>query len=139
DETITDNKPFKDLALGLAAKGIASLRYDKRTYTYKPKDLPELRSMTMKEETVDDAVSALNLAKVQKEINPKKVYLLGHSQGAMAAPRIAKSAPFVAGIIMMAGNARSFEDVILDQMKYVVPLQLPKQKADSILRVVNAQ
>ncbi|MDZ7606573.1 MAG: hypothetical protein U5K79_13515 [Cyclobacteriaceae bacterium] len=34
DETIGPNKPFRDIAYGLAEKGIASLRYDKRTFVY---------------------------------------------------------------------------------------------------------
>jgi dienelactone hydrolase len=139
DETIKDNKPFKDLALGLAAKGIATLRYDKRTFVYGFKSAPDPKMITMKEETIDDAVSALKLAKEQKEIDPKKVFLLGHSQGAMTAPRIAKEAPFIAGIIMMAGNARSFEDVIAEQMAFLLPQQMQKKQADSALQVVNTQ
>jgi hypothetical protein len=139
DETIGSNKPFRDLALGLAAKGIATLRYDKRTFAYGIKSAPDPAKITLKEETVDDAVSALRLAKTFKEIDANKIFLLGHSLGAIAAPRIAKEAQFIAGIIFMAGNARSFEDVILDQMAYILPLQAPKPQADSILHVVTEQ
>ncbi|MFI5262955.1 MAG: alpha/beta fold hydrolase [Candidatus Kapaibacterium sp.] len=139
DETIGYNKPFKDLAYGLAAKGIATLRYDKRTFAYGIKSAPDPKKITLKEETVDDAESALRLAKTFKEIDANKIFLLGHSLGAIAAPRIAKAAPFIAGIIFMAGNARPFEDVILDQMAYILPLQAPKKQADSILQEVTAQ
>src|ERR1051325_843586 len=97
---------------------------------------PDPKRITMKEETVDDAVSALKLARDQKEIDPKKVFLIGHSQGAMAAPRIAKETPFLAGIIMMAGNARSFEDVIADQMAFLLPMQMQKKQSDSVLLLV---
>ncbi len=134
DETIGLNKPFKDLALGLASKGIATLRYDKRTYAYGAKSAPDPKLITLKEETVDDAVSALHLAQTIKEIDAKKIYLLGHSLGAMAAPRIASQTLFIAGVILMAGNARPFEDVLLDQMSFVIPMQVPvKKQADSIL------
>jgi fermentation-respiration switch protein FrsA (DUF1100 family) len=139
DETILTNKPFKDLALGLAAKGIATLRYDKRTFIYGIKSASNPKLVTLKEETVDDAVTALNLAKTFKEIDPKKIYLLGHSLGAVAAPRIAKETSFIAGIIFMAGNARSFEDVIADQMAFVLPLQVSKKQADSLLEVLKPQ
>jgi len=139
DETIKDNKPFKDLAYGLAANGIATLRYDKRTYIYGIKSAADPTKLTVKEETVDDAVSALKLAQTFKEIDPKKIFLLGHSLGAMCAPRIAKAEPFVAGIIMMAGNARPFEDLLAEQMAYVLPLQMPKKKADSLIAIVNKQ
>ncbi len=138
DETIKDNKPFKDLALGLASKGIASIRYDKRTFTYGVKSAADPKLITLKDETVDDAVSALRLAQTIKEADPKKIFLIGHSLGAMAAPRIAKQTPFVAGVICMAGNSRPFEDVILDQMKYLVPMQVPKKQADSILNDIIA-
>jgi hypothetical protein len=57
----------------------------------------------------------------------------------MAAPRIAKEAPFVAGIIMMAGNARSFEDVIAEQMAFLLPQQMPKKQADSVMQIVSTQ
>ncbi|MEP7236177.1 MAG: alpha/beta fold hydrolase, partial [Ignavibacteriota bacterium] len=139
DESIGDNKPFKDLALGLAAKGIATIRYDKRTFVYGIKSSPDPKKITLQEETVDDAVSALTLARNFKELDQNKIFLLGHSLGAVAAPRIVKETPFVAGIIYMAGNSRSFEDVILDQMAFILPLEAPKQQADSILQEVTAQ
>ena len=139
DETIGMNKPFKDIALGLASKGIATLRYDKRTFVYGVKSAPNPKLITLKEETVDDAVSALHLAQTVKEIDIKKIYLLGHSLGAVAAPRIAKETPFVAGVIFMAGNARPFEDVIADQMAFVLPLQLPKKQSDSVQSALTKQ
>lgn len=139
DETINLNKPFKDLALGLASKGIASLRYDKRTYIYGAKSADDPRMITLKEETVDDAVSAFRLAQTFKEIDKKKIFILGHSLGAIAAPRIAKETPKAAGLIFMAGNARPFEEVIAAQMEYVLPLQLPKKQADSLLELVMRQ
>ncbi|MEI8135184.1 MAG: alpha/beta fold hydrolase [bacterium] len=139
DETIKDNKPFADLAYGLATMGIASIRYDKRTFIYGAKSSSTPATITLQSETVDDAVSALKLAQKIKEIDPKQIYLLGHSQGALCAPRIAKATPFIAGIIMLAGNARAFEDVIADQMAFLLPQQLPKKQADSVMEVVNKQ
>src|SRR5512138_169044 len=64
DETMGPNKPFKDLAWGLATRGIAVLRYDKRSKVYRSKILgdPKLEAaMTVKEETIDDAVAAAAL------------------------------------------------------------------------------
>ncbi len=139
DETIGLNKPFKDLALGLATKGIATLRYDKRTFVYGVKSAPNPKLLTLKEETVDDAVSALHLVQSLKEVDQKKIYVLGHSLGAVAAPRIAKETPFVAGLILMAGNARAFEDVVTDQMAYVLPQQIPKKQSDSLLGILAKQ
>jgi hypothetical protein len=59
DETIMANKPFRDLAWGLATKGIAVLRYEKRTKEHATKFVgANLSHLTAKEETIDDAVSA---------------------------------------------------------------------------------
>lgn len=116
DETIGPNKPFKDLAAGLAAKGVATLRYVKRTMVY-----PGLftKTFTVKEEVTDDALSAIALARSLPEVNKSQIYLLGHSLGGMLAPRIAGLAPDLAGIILAAAPARKFADVISDQNKYL--------------------
>jgi uncharacterized protein len=50
-------KPFRDLALGLAPRGIAALRYEKRTQQYAGK-LDGLANFTVKEESIDDALAA---------------------------------------------------------------------------------
>src|SRR5205823_4382224 len=85
DETFGPNKPFRDLAWGLAARGIAVLRYDKRSKIH-----PEQfrGNFTVKEETVDDALAAVNLLHKASRINPKRIYVLGHSLGGMLIPRL---------------------------------------------------
>ena len=87
DEKVMKLTPFKDLAEGLAERGIASLRYDKRTFAH-PLKFGRLESPTVKEETIDDAVLAVRMLKRDPRIDAGRVYLLGHSMGAMLAPRI---------------------------------------------------
>ncbi|HXI00509.1 MAG TPA: alpha/beta fold hydrolase [Sphingobacteriaceae bacterium] len=116
DESIGPNKPFKDLALGLAAKGIATIRYVKRTRVY-PGEFN--KAFTLKEEVTDDALAAIALAKTITGVNKKQIYVLGHSLGGMLAPKLASLAPDVNGIIMAAAPARKFTDVISDQNKYM--------------------
>ena len=119
DETIGANKPFKDLAHGLAELGIASIRYDKRSLV-NPSSLMEIGDRSMLDAVVtDDALAAVELAKTIQNINPNKVFVLGHSLGAMMAPRIAQKNLEIKGIIMMAGNARPLEDLVYDQYKYL--------------------
>lgn len=113
DESIGPNKPFKDLAIGLASLGIASLRYDKRTFVYKEQD----DFITPEQETIEDARSAVNLALQTNGVS--SVFILGHSLGAYLLPRIATGQKNLEGIIMMAGNARPLEDLILEQMDYL--------------------
>jgi dienelactone hydrolase len=134
DETIGPNKTFRDLAWGLASRGIAVLRYDKRTYMHAKQFTPEIvEKLTAKEEVIDDALLAIELMRRTKDIDPKKVVMLGHSLGATLAPRIGKQDPEIAGIIIMAGITRSLEDTILDQFTYLYSLagtMTDEQKAE---------
>jgi dienelactone hydrolase len=118
DETLGPNKPFKDLALGLASRGIAVLRYDKRTKVYGAK-MAGLAGMTVKEEAVDDAVAAATMLRSQPRIDPARVFVLGHSLGGMLVPRIAAADSKLAGAIVMAGAARPLERAILEQTTYL--------------------
>lgn len=119
DQTVGAVKPFKDLALGLASKGIASIRYVKRTLVY-PNEYAG--AFTVKEETINDAISAINLAKTTAEIDKKQIYVYGLSLGGMLAPRIATLAPDIKGIILAAAPARKFTDMIVYQNKYMFGL-----------------
>jgi len=134
DETIGPNKTFRDLAWGLASKGIAVLRYDKRTFIHAKQFTPEIvEKLTVKEEVIDDALLAIELMRRTKDIDPKKVFMLGHSLGATLAPRIGKQDPEIAGLIIMAGITRSLEDTILDQFTYLYSLagtMTDEQKAE---------
>ncbi|HEY0772389.1 MAG TPA: alpha/beta fold hydrolase, partial [Sphingobacteriaceae bacterium] len=115
DETVGPNKPFKDLAMGLAAKGIATIRYVKRTRVY-PGEFA--KAFTLKEEVTDDALAAIALARTLPGINKKQIYVLGHSLGGMVAPKLATQAPDLNGIILAAAPARKFTDVIIEQNKF---------------------
>ena len=116
DETVGPNKPFKDLAVGLAAKGIASIRYVKRSKIY-PNEFTKI--FTAKEEVLDDALAAIEIAKSTPGINKAQIFLMGHSLGGMLAPRIAALSPDLAGIILAAAPARKLSDVIAEQNKYL--------------------
>jgi dienelactone hydrolase len=134
DETIGPNKIFRDLAWGLASQGVAVLRYDKRTLIYAKKFTPDqVAEMTVKGEVIDDALLSIKLMRQTEGINPKRVFLLGHSLGATVAPRIAGQDHDLAGLIIMAGITRPLEDTILDQFTYLYNLEgkmTEQQKAD---------
>lgn len=119
DETIGANKPFKDLAIGLAAKGIATLRYVKRTLLY-PAEFT--KSFTTKEEVTDDALVAIATAKAVKGVDSKNIYLFGHSLGGMLAPQMATLAPELNGIVLAAAPARKLTSIIIEQNKYFFDL-----------------
>ena len=125
DETLPPNKPFRDLAWGLASQGIAVLRYEKRTRVYADRMKGELDTLTVKEETIDDALEAVAFLRARPELNAQQVFVLGHSLGGYLAPRIGAADPQIRGLIILAGSARPFEDVLLDQMNYVLSLTVP--------------
>ncbi len=119
NETIGPNRPFQDLAWGLASRGIAVLRYDKRTFVYPKQTQAESATFTVQQESVDDALQAAKLVRSMPEIDSQRIYVLGHSLGGYVAPRIGQQDLSLAGLIMLAGGTRPLEDVILDQVTYL--------------------
>jgi dienelactone hydrolase len=118
DESVGPNKPFRDLAEGLASRGIAVLRYDKRTRVHAGR-VAGLRDFTVKDEVVDDAVAAVKKLRDTRGIRADRIFVLGHSLGGMLAPRIAAADPSIAGLIVMAGAVKSLEQAIVDQTRYL--------------------
>jgi hypothetical protein len=110
--------PFRDLAWGLASRGVAVLRYEKRTREHGSK-LGEVKDFTVQQETVDDALAAAELLRHTEGIDPRRVFVLGHSLGGMMIPRIGQRDPRLAGLIVMAGAAKPLEDIILEQVSYL--------------------
>jgi dienelactone hydrolase len=132
DEKVLKLTPFKDLAEGLAKRGIASLRYDKRTFAHGRKCARQ-KDITVREETIDDALAALDLLKSDPRIDPERIYILGHSMGAMLAPRIGAAWGCARGLIMMAGTPFRLEDIVLRQLKQ-------GQSGNPLMRLIlNAQ
>ena len=122
DETVGPNKPFLDLAGGLSSRGIAVLRYEKRTKAHAPA-MSELKDrLTVNEETVEDVHLALEFLQHRSDVDQDHIFVLGHSLGAMMVPRIALRDTISAGFIIMAGATRPLEDLILEQVMYIADL-----------------
>ena len=115
DEQIYKLTPFKDLAEGLAERGIASIRYDKRTLAHARK-MRKL-SITVREETIDDAILAADLLRSDPRIDPDAVFIAGHSMGAMLAPRIDAEGGRFRGLVLMAGTPFRLEEIVVRQLR----------------------
>jgi dienelactone hydrolase len=137
DETLGPNKPFRDIAWGLADRGIAVLRYEKRTRQYAAK-MAGNNNLTVREETIDDALAAVALLRRREGIDQKRVFVLGHSLGGTLAPRIAAEDKSLAGIIILAGATRPLQDVAREQLAYLASLTPngsdPEQGLQMLLR-----
>lgn len=123
NETIGPNMPFRDLAWGLGARGVAVLRYEKRTRHYQQRlSSGGTDGFTVEDESVDDAVAALELLRRSEGIDHTRLVVLGHSLGGMLAPRIGRREPGLAGLVLLAGSARQLEEMILEQVHYLAGL-----------------
>lgn len=140
DGSIGPNKMYKDIAWGLASNGIAVFRYEKRTKTYGIMMMGnrDAERMTVEQETVEDALLAIEKLSSHKNIDRKKIFVIGHSQGGMMAPLIANKSKRLAGIIMIAANARPLQELLVEQVEYINKLQAnnsgSREKADMIIR-----
>jgi dienelactone hydrolase len=115
DETIGPNKPFKDIAESLAQKGVACLRYDKRTRAY-PK-LPDADKITVEDEVIEDALAALQILAAQPEVRRDGIFVVGHSLGAQLAPEIGARSRAVAGLVLLAPPGRKLTDMVIEQLQ----------------------
>lgn len=123
DETIGVNVPFRDLAQGLASAGIATLRYEKRTREHAADLAAEAATITVREETTDDAIAAVQLLRATPGVNPGRVFVAGHSLGGYLAPRIAaEMGEPPAGIALLAANSSPLEELILAQVEHLATL-----------------
>ena len=131
DETVGSTKMFRDLAWKLAQNGIAVLRYDKRTFAHGSKITPEMQALfTVREETVDDALLAGRLLASDSRIDSTKIFLAGHSLGAMLGPRIvSESSGLYAGMVLISGTPLPLTDIIIDQNNDALSKLTEEQRA----------
>ena len=113
-------KLLRDVAWGLATQGIAVLRYENRQADH---DVPD-DEYTLDDVVVDDAVAALDALADADVVDDDARFVAGHSQGGMAAPRIAARHGDVAGVVNLDGLPRSILDPEdADVIKYEFDLE----------------
>jgi dienelactone hydrolase len=133
DETVGGIKPFRDIAWGLASQGIAVLRYEKRSRTYgeRMSKLP----VTVKEETIDDVLHALEFLRDNDAVDKRRIVILGHSLGGYLAPRIAAQSKVpVAGLVIMSGPTRPIPDLVDEQVDYLVAAGVTTEEAGAPMK-----
>jgi pimeloyl-ACP methyl ester carboxylesterase len=137
DETLGPNKPLKDLAWGLATRGVAVVRFDKITLA-SPEHLqatPE--SVTVTEEYAPQVLAAIGLLAEQPAVGAGRVVLIGHSLGGTVAPRIAATEPNVTGLVLLAAGAQPLHWAIVRQLRYLAALSPAAASAQTVERATE--
>lgn len=116
DSTIGFNKPFRDLAYGLAQQGFAVLRYDKITYTYGQAFTQKYgTAATVEEESILDAANAVRWLEQQDLVANDAIYVLGMSLGGTLLSSIGEECPDIAGYISLGGTPLPLWKISLEQ------------------------
>ncbi len=138
DESIYMNKPFKDIAIGLAEQGVASFRYNKRSYLYY-EELQSDTTFTIKDDIVEDAVAAAKWITNISTINSEKVFILGHSTGGYVTPQIAQELDHTAGYILLAAPATHIRNQILSIYEAITMENgsVSKKEQDTLNKIKN--
>ena len=115
DEELLGHKPFLVLSDYLTKNGIAVLRYDDRGTALSKGDFKAATSADF----ATDVESAIRYLKTRKEINKKKIGLMGHSEGGLIAPMVANKSEDVAFIVLLAGTGLQGDKILLLQQKLI--------------------
>ena len=116
------NKAYKDLAWGLASRGVVVLRVNKRTFQFGPQAFPNNSAelFTFSDEYTNDALSALALLGGYDFVDAERLLLAGHSLGGEVAPHIAQLAGnVVKGLVLLAATPQSLPDLLPWQYYYL--------------------
>ena len=134
DETIFENKPFKDIAESLYKRGIASYRFDKKTFS-NPESFND--NSTIDEEVTIDIINIINYFKNDNQFSNYEIIILRHSLGAYLTPRIINKSNKVSKAIMLAGNARSLDKLIIEQYNYLYELNSTEDLKSELGKLKN--
>ncbi len=137
DETSGSNKPLKDLAWGLASRGVAVARFDKVSFAH-ASQVADAPNFTMTDEYVPHAVAAVHLLQSQENVDPARVFVLGHSMGGKVAPRIAAAEPSVAGLVLLAADAEPMQHAAIRVARYLAALN-PGPDAEAAVKEITRQ
>lgn len=119
-QNLKDYKPFRQIAEHLAARGIAVLRVDDRGVG----DSTGLETLdkTTTFDFADDVRAQVAYLRTRRELDPKRIAIVGHSEGGVIAPLVAASDPQIAAIVLLAGTGKRGDAVLLYQMNRPIEL-----------------
>ncbi|WP_433193648.1 serine aminopeptidase domain-containing protein [Nocardia sp. CA-107356] len=136
DVTVGPNKPFKDLAWGLASRGVAVVRFDKVTHVHT--HMQHEPGFTMVEEYLPNVIAAVRLLQQQSGVDPARVFVAGNSGGGKAAVRVAAAEPSIAGVVMLAADTVPLPRAAARIFSYIAGLDPAADMAASLAGTVEA-
>lgn len=126
---------LKDLSVDLNRRGYATLRFDKRpVHRYAenwPKDMAAIAEFFSLENHLKDIESAVGFLRAQKGVDPKRIYLVGHSEGALFATDLGKRLG-VQGMVLLGAPGRKMDVILAEQLHKNIG-QLPDGKEKTTL------
>jgi dipeptidyl aminopeptidase/acylaminoacyl peptidase len=135
-------RPMRQIAEALASRGIAVLRVDDRGVGGSG-GRDTLATVTTSG-FADDVRAELAYLRSRSEIDPKRIALVGHSEGGIIAPMVAASDAQIAAIVLLAGSGKSGAEISMEQLTYVldhtpgVTPELRKQKLAEEQEIITA-
>ena len=132
DETIFENKPFKDISENLYTRGISSYRFDKRTLS-NPESFND--ESTIDDEVTNDIINIVAYFKNDNQFSNYEIIVIGHSLGAHLLPRIANKSNQISKIILLAGNSRPLDKLITEQYEYLYKLTPTQELKDASQKI----
>ncbi len=115
DEELLGHKPFLVISDYLTKNGIAVLRFDDRGVGKSTGDFKAATSADF----ATDVESAVAYLKTRKEINTKKIGLVGHSEGGLIAPLVASKSTDISFIVLLAGPGIQGDKLLLLQQELI--------------------
>lgn len=111
DSELLGHKPFLLIADYLTQKGIGVLRFDDRGVGESGGN----RNIATTKDFATDVAAAVDYLKTRKEINTKKIGLIGHSEGGIIAPMVAANSKDISYIVLLAGTGIPGDELLMQQ------------------------
>ena len=129
-------RPFRQIADTLGRRGIAMLRMDDRGYGASGGEFASATSRDF----ANDIRAGIAYLRSRPDVDARRIFLVGHSEGGLVAPMVAIDEPSLAGIVLLAGTARTGREIISFQMRYAIEhdTSMTAAKRDSALSHVPA-
>jgi len=140
DETVGPLKPLRDIAWGLASRGIASIRFDCRAYTQPP---DTIAGFNLNQYLLDDIVAMLAYIRLEPAIfDTTRIFIAAHGLGGMAAPLAVQRDGGLAGLILLSTPARPFGEMLLETVKNDLAAgdstgSISREQLDEIASILN--